>query len=168
MAQLPLPTLHFPRTPSLTRSQETGASSDFEIPFKKALSSAPPDGKVHVGSQTPSFAEARSPAVYSFLPDRSQLPQMFVAAIKQPPVLESLLDYLPWAYFYALACTCRDFWHILRHPDLKDIVLARYVPGYQLCIESRDMQRFHDVPVSILHLDLLCEWEFDNFVSVFF
>jgi hypothetical protein len=83
--------------------------------------------------------------------------QSLRTAIKRPQVLANLLDHLPWVYFYTLTCTCRDFRYILRSPDLKDVVLAQYVPGYKLCIENRDMQRFQDVPTTITHLDLLCE-----------
>lgn len=151
--QLALP--HLPRTPSLTSSDDTSGSSDSDLPFKRRLPSFPHDRKQAVRF---SLAElSKTQRLSSLLRSHSHLSQSLATAIKQPPVLANLLDYLPWAYFYTLTCTCREFRHILRNPDLKDVVLARYVPGYKLCIGSRDMQRFQAVPTTITHLDLLCE-----------
>lgn len=152
-AQLPI----FPRTPSLTSSDDTSGSSDFDLPLKKPLPPLPVDNK-HVRSQRLSFAESgRSRPLSSFLPAPSRLRQSVAIAIKRPQVLANLLDHLPWVYFYALTSTCRDFRHILHNPDLKDVILAHYVPEYKVCIDARDMQRFKDVPTTITHLDLLCE-----------
>jgi hypothetical protein len=147
----------FPRTPSLTSSDDTSGSSDFDLPLKK-LPSLPLDDKVLVRPQRVSYAESRRSRTLSTLfPIPSRLRQSLTIALKLPQVLANLLDHLPWVYFYTLTCTCRDFRHILRDPDLKDVILAHYVPPYKLSIDTRDMQRFKDVPTTITHLDLLCE-----------
>jgi hypothetical protein len=147
----------FPRTPSLTSSSDdTSGSSDFDIPLKKPLPSL--DDKLPVRPQRLSYAESRrSRTLSALLPTPSRLRQSLLIALKLPQVLANLLDHLPWVYFYTLTCTCREFWHILRDPDLKDVILAHYVPPYKLCVDARDMQRFKDVPTTITHLDLLCE-----------
>lgn len=164
---LPLP--HFARTPSLTSSDDTSTSSDFEVHVRKSLPPLPVTKKLPSkasarpllagprdrSSSTRTTADARrSRTLSSFLPLNTRILQ---TALLLPGVLASLIEYLPWVYFYALTCTCRDFRHILRTFELKDIVLSQFVPGYKLCLQHRDMQRFRDVPITISHLDSLRE-----------
>ncbi|KAF9565409.1 hypothetical protein CPC08DRAFT_189092 [Agrocybe pediades] len=72
-----------------------------------------------------------------------------------PPALAALLAYLDWADAYSLFATCKTFREVLKELPLRDVVLSRYVPGYAYAMKSRDMSRYHDVPVSIHDLDLL-------------
>lgn len=144
-----------PRTPSLTSSDDTSASSEFDVPLKRSLPPLPLNGKAPVHSQILSIAGSRTSRTLSGILLSPQ--PSLAAALKHPQVLTRLLDQLPWVYFYTLTCTCRDFRYILQHPDLKDVVLSQYLPGYKIWIETRVMQRFKDVPTTITHLDLLCE-----------
>lgn len=164
-AKLPLP--HYARTPSLSSSDgTTSGSSEFDIPLKKDLPSLPsmasynkapakpilPRGRV---SYANTIESRRSRTLSSFLPLQTR--RSLGSTLKNPKILACLIEHLPWVFFYTLSSTCREFRHILRNHELKDIVLAQYVPGYKTCIEYRDMTRFQDVHTTISHLDLLCE-----------
>lgn len=70
--------------------------------------------------------------------------------LKQHGVLANLLDHLTWGDFHALASSCRDFRHdMINPPDCRDVVFARYVPGYSDAIHDGDRPElkadFHDL-----------------------
>lgn len=150
---------HFPRTPSLTSSSGTSASSDFDLPLRKALRVLPINGKKPPLKPLGLAQESdrRSRTLSGFIAPPSRSLRTFVPALKNPRVLARCLSYLSWVDFHTLACTCRDLRNILRDLSLRDVVLAQYVPGYRHARENRDVQRFRDVPITIQHLDLLCE-----------
>lgn len=152
---------------SPTRSDDTRAQSSCDSYPKKSLPSIPISNNTspsYSRKRLSSFvssvdARSRSPTLSSFAPQPKFLQRIF---IKCPQALASLLENLPWVDFHALTCTSRDFRNILRNTEVKDVVLARYVPGYRWCVENCDMQNFRDVSTTITQLDLLCESIFVN------
>lgn len=41
---------------------------------------------------------------------------------------------------------------------LRDIVLARFVPGYAIALRQRDLNFYQDISVTMGDLDLLCKY----------
>ena len=77
--------------------------------------------------------------------------------LKSPHILSRLLELLPWSSFHALICTCRDFRRIYSQPELRDVVLSRFVPGYKLCLGNRDVAELSvDVTLEDLALFRKC------------
>ena len=146
-------------TPSLSSSDNTSGSSDFQLHvIQGSLPPLPVPKKLSlkssvIRSSSRTALDARSSrTLSSYFPLNAHLLQ---STLKLPKVLAGLIEHLAWVYFYTLTCTCRNFRYILRIPELKDIVLSQYVPGYKLCLPHRDMLRFRDVPIAIPHLDSL-------------
>ena len=154
---LQVPFSHCTGTPSISSSDDTSGSSDFQVHvIKRSLPPLPVTKKSSVirSSSRTTIDPHRSRTSSNYFSLNAHILQ---AALKLPKVLAGVIEHLAWAYFYTLTCTCRDFRYILRAPDLKDIVLSQYVPGYRLCLQHRDMLRFRDVPITIPHLDSLRE-----------
>nr|GAT50977.1 MIF4G/MA4-domain-containing protein [Mycena chlorophos] len=78
-----------------------------------------------------------------------------VTAIRHPPVLAALLSHLPWAATWALLNTCRDARDFFACTELKDVVLARFIPAYMACVQCSDSFRVQDVPITLGDLNLL-------------
>ncbi|KAF7316744.1 MIF4G/MA4-domain-containing protein [Mycena chlorophos] len=78
-----------------------------------------------------------------------------VTAICHPPVLAALLSHLPWATTWALLNTCRDARDFFACPELKDVVLARFIPAYMACVQCSDSFRVQDVPITLGDFNLL-------------
>ncbi|KAF8959514.1 hypothetical protein BDZ97DRAFT_1906175 [Flammula alnicola] len=78
-----------------------------------------------------------------------------LTALQIPPTLAAVLSHLDWVDVYPLFTTCKALHDLFANLALKDVVLARYVPGYAQALRIRDMNHYHDVQVSIRDLDLL-------------
>lgn len=147
---------------SSTHSDETKSSSNYDSHPEKLLPSIPISNNLQANPSVTSRKRPHSHASSVEVPRRSRTLSSFLprsnplqrTLIKCPQAFAGILENLPWANFYALTCTCQDFRNILRNIDMKDVVLAQYVPGYRWCIENCD-KRFQDVPTSITELDLL-------------
>lgn len=146
---VPIPYPHHTATPSLSSSDNTSGSSHFQFHLIQRSPLVP-----NILSLNSSLIRSSSRTALD--PRRSHTFSSYFP-LKLPNVLAGLIEHLPWVYFYTLTCTCRDLRYILRIPELKDIVLSQYVPGYKLGLLHRDMLRFRDVPIAIPHLDLLRE-----------
>ncbi|TFK75187.1 hypothetical protein BDN72DRAFT_787819 [Pluteus cervinus] len=86
----------------------------------------------------------------------SGLPQKFKAVIRTRRTHAALISFLDWPDAFALINTCREIRGMFQHvPDMKDVILSRYVPGYASCMHYRDWDRFRDVPVSLYDLNIL-------------
>lgn len=59
-----------------------------------------------------------------------------------PTILARLISHMPWSSFHALISTCREHRRIFYKPQLRDAILERYVPGYRLCLGTRDVAEF--------------------------
>ncbi|KDR79002.1 hypothetical protein GALMADRAFT_94242 [Galerina marginata CBS 339.88] len=98
--------------------------------------------------------ESRTRVLSSFMP-RSPRSSSLLNALQLPSILAALLVHLDWPDVYPLFTTCRSTRDLFRSIPLRDVVLARYVPGYAHALRARDMIHYHDVPVSLHDLDLL-------------
>ncbi|KAG1744121.1 uncharacterized protein EDB91DRAFT_1124549 [Suillus paluster] len=78
-----------------------------------------------------------------------------VYTLKQPNVLERLLQFIPWADFYALLSTCSDMRRLWDTRDLRDVILSHFVPGYGYALMYRDLSNYQDMDISLQDLDLL-------------
>lgn len=85
-------------------------------------------------------------------PLRQQPLSPILTLISFPKLLAVFLLILEWRDLHALFNSCSAARTLFRSPHLRDLILARFVPGY-LSSQPRD----HDVYVSIHDLDLFCE-----------
>ena len=79
------------------------------------------------------------------------------AALSIPRIFAITLHLIQWPDIHALLISCSAARSLFRSPDIRDLILSRFVPGYQFCILHGDQRREHDVYVSIHDLDLFCE-----------
>ncbi|KAF8899927.1 hypothetical protein CPB84DRAFT_1779731 [Gymnopilus junonius] len=100
---------------------------------------------------------SRHPAPSAFSPwAHPTKTSSFLAALHIPPILAAFLAHLDWLDVYPLFCSCKAFRDIfLSSTPLRDVVLARFVPGYAHSLRIRDFNHYQDVHVSLHHLDLL-------------
>ncbi|KAJ7928915.1 hypothetical protein B0H13DRAFT_1966803 [Mycena leptocephala] len=125
------------------------------------LPSFVPDSDGEKVPSTPKFVHTRSTATLprsrtlsSFALRQTREPA-FLIAVKHPRIFASLLAHLSWRACWALLNTCsgcRDFFSC---PELKDVILSRFVPGYSACVRISDPLRLQTVPVALADLNLL-------------
>ena len=59
--------------------------------------------------------------------------------LNHPVILSRLSAITQWLSFHALISTCSEFRQILARPELRDVILSRFVPGYKLCLGNREV-----------------------------
>lgn len=69
-------------------------------------------------------------------------------------ILSRLSAVTPWPSFQALISTCKEFRQIFARPELRDVILSRFVPGYKLCLGNRDLAEL-SVDITIEDINLL-------------
>ncbi|CAK5269448.1 unnamed protein product [Mycena citricolor] len=79
----------------------------------------------------------------------------FLRAAKQPRVLAMLLACSSWATAWALFNTCRDIRDFIYCPELRDVILSRFVPDYAACLRVSDPRRLTKVPIALTELNTL-------------
>ncbi|KAF9052472.1 hypothetical protein BDZ89DRAFT_429273 [Hymenopellis radicata] len=130
----------------------------------RALPPIPVDDPSTSGLRSSSRRPSASPAPSSYRVHSRPSPQPmrpsregFAKFAATPQSLSGLLSFLPWTDFISLTQTCRTLRGILNTPQLKDVVLARYVEGYGACLRMQNISRdgTSDVPVTLHDLDLL-------------
>ena len=77
--------------------------------------------------------------------------------LESPHILSCFLEAMPWSSFDALISTCRDFRQIFTVPELRDVILSRFIPGYRLCLGNRDVAELA-VDINIQDLALFREF----------
>lgn len=107
----------------------------------------------------PSPHTRRSPRSFSS-PSRTSSKSHFIPALKSPSVLATIALYLDWPDLLSLLNTCRDSRNTFLDRNLRDTLLSRFLPGYADALRLRDFTNYHDIPVSIHDLDLLCMFSF--------
>lgn len=149
--------------PSLSRSKPTTMPSSYKA-VKRDRHSPPPiaSGSKSAGSPLNRVASTDSRRFHmSFVAFPKNCNAACARVFTERRFLALLIEYTLWDDLYALASTCRQFRHIMREPELKDVILSRFIPGYQYGLQNRDPQRFQDVEASIRELHLLsesCSW----------
>jgi hypothetical protein len=76
--------------------------------------------------------------------------------LRSPDILSCLVEAMAWSSFHALISTCKDFRQIQAEPVSRDVILARFVPGYKLCFGNRDVAEL-SVDITIEDLVLFRE-----------
>ncbi|KLO17419.1 hypothetical protein SCHPADRAFT_821554 [Schizopora paradoxa] len=138
------------RTPSLT-SAETSPDSDGSIELKPRLSLRRPLPPVPVSKKgsvrtvsSQSTKRARSRSRPRPLPDEPRR-RGFSDVISQTQVFTSLLDFLTWSEFQVLSSLSRSFRRALLQESTKEVVFARFIPGYKFALGRRDRKTWEDV-----------------------
>ncbi|KAF8513189.1 hypothetical protein BU17DRAFT_53445 [Hysterangium stoloniferum] len=142
---------HNSSTPSLISSIGTISSSG-ELPIASPLPPPPipAKGKERVFQRT-SYTLSHAPSrcsqgsYYGYT-------TYLDSAWNNPIVFKCLLDHMSWREFHAVSRVSRTFRNIFKSQELKDITLARFVPGYTK--ESREGTA-EDVRVSLQDLEAL-------------
>ncbi|KAJ7067056.1 hypothetical protein C8F01DRAFT_1051461 [Mycena amicta] len=78
-----------------------------------------------------------------------------VSTIHHPAILAALLDYLGWPACCALLNTCRNSRDFFSCPELRNVILTRFIPSYTACLRHSDRSRLQDVPVTSADLNFL-------------
>jgi hypothetical protein len=91
----------------------------------------------------------------SFLPDFTRSP--LLAVITNPVALAHFLRHVDWHAFFALSQTCREARQLLRNRQLKDMILAHFVPEYLYALRERTLHKLQDITVSFHDLNLFSE-----------
>lgn len=156
------------RTPSLTDSEWTLSSSGdnpkYALPIKPniAINNVAPARKEWVPrepSQAPSVhsnrtsVHSRSSAYYGYM-------NGFIRAWSNPVILSHMLVYIQWKDFQAVIRTCRSMRTFFFNQDIRDVTLARFIPGYQR-VNPHD-----DVTVTLSDLETFSK-SFQCFMSCF-
>ncbi|KAJ7126871.1 hypothetical protein C8R44DRAFT_779777 [Mycena epipterygia] len=102
---------------------------------------------------TATQARSRPRTLSSFTPKQARLP--LLAAVMHPRIFTSMLAQLSWRACWVLLNSCRDCRNLFSYPELKDVILSRFVPGYAACLRISDPLRLQNVPVSLVDLNLL-------------
>ena len=156
-----------PRTPSLTNSEET-ISSGSELPSARPLlHQSPPN---HAAPSFSKGKERAAPRVSMHSPRwllnpisyyRSSVSSSshdsmhaFIAAWSHPAILQCLLSCIGWREFHAVMRTCRHLRDVFNKPDVKNIILSSFVPGYRF--EGRNPVE-DEVHIDLTDLEALSE-----------
>ncbi|KAF8150674.1 hypothetical protein B0H34DRAFT_801609 [Crassisporium funariophilum] len=133
--------------PSITPARQYTLQSNSAAP----PSNEPPQSS----SKVTNTSTARARVLSSFMPRTSSSTSTLLATLQHPAILASLAAHLDWADLLPLLSTAKSFRLLFADPALRDVVLARFVPGYARCVRHRDLAHYQDVHVSIHDLDLL-------------
>lgn len=74
--------------------------------------------------------------------------------ITSPRTFASLLSFLDSQDFFALFATSTQARALFNVPEIKDVILARFVPSYSQCLSSRDWMHYKDVNITLQDLNL--------------
>ncbi|KAJ7475958.1 hypothetical protein FB451DRAFT_1245321 [Mycena latifolia] len=149
MDPLQRPALPPHRLPSFRRDS---AADDGEVIPEKSQGSAPPKLVRVRSTATPPRPRTRT---LSSFKTKHPHARTLLTVVKDPRVLASLFAQLSWRACWALLSTCHDCREFFSCPELKDVILSRFVPGYAACVRISDPLRLQNVPVTLADLHLL-------------
>ncbi|THH12291.1 hypothetical protein EW146_g7755, partial [Bondarzewia mesenterica] len=113
--------------------------------------------------QKPAFTPTKQRAASLHPATRSHLPSAVISArprttlthvLRNPRTLSHILRYTSWYDFQSLVRASSEYRHIFFSPELRDIVLAYFVPGYRYCLSYADLRNYREVQVSFRDLEL--------------
>lgn len=85
-------------------------------------------------------------------------PVSLVSVLQEPRILANFLRYVRWDDFQSLVQTCAAYSHVLQHPNLRDVVLSAYVPGYSYCLHHADIDTRRSIAVQFSDLNHFSEY----------
>jgi hypothetical protein len=91
----------------------------------------------------------------SFLPESAR--SSLLAVIANPVSLAHFLQHVDWHAFFALSQTCSEARQLLRNRQLKNIILAHFVPEYLYALRDHTLHKLQDITVSFNDLNLFSE-----------
>lgn len=112
----------------------------------------------HRSVRRPSLVRERPPRPTSSLVKSmawQRMQRTAVHALRRPRILACLLQFLPWCDFYVFLSTCTDMRRLWDIRELRDVIMAHYVPGYRYALRYRDLSNCRDIDISLEDLDLL-------------
>ncbi|KAI0035400.1 hypothetical protein K488DRAFT_83107 [Vararia minispora EC-137] len=149
------------RTPSLSFSERTDDSASFPVtPVSSQMLEHPRSfrdkGKAPAHRPPPSaYPPSRSSRfrpVSVFLPAQSRL--SLPSILQTPGVLRRILPFLHWSEFHSISLSSKECLNLVKDPELKDVILSRFVPGYRYCLAQSDTASYREVPLRFKDLDL--------------
>ncbi|KAH9960858.1 hypothetical protein BC827DRAFT_1132547 [Russula dissimulans] len=72
-----------------------------------------------------------------------------VSVLQEPRILANVLRYTYWHDFHTLALTCTPCSNVLQRPELRDVVLSAFVPGYRDCLRLADPDAPCDINIEL-------------------
>ena len=72
-----------------------------------------------------------------------------VSVLQEPRILATFFRYVHWHDFHSLALTCTTCSNVLQHPELRDVVLLAFVPGYRDCLRFADPNALSDINIQL-------------------
>jgi hypothetical protein len=156
----PIPSPPDKLSPSLSRSKSSAMPSAYRAAKRDRHSPPRPvaSGSKPTVSQHTRVSSTDSRRFHiSFVSFHQKCNAACARVFTQRRILAQLIEHTPWQDFYAMASTCRQFRHFMREPELKEAILAHFIPGYRYGLQNRDPKRFQDVEASIRELHLLSE-----------
>jgi hypothetical protein len=92
-----------------------------------------------------------SSSFLSYMPASTRL--SLVSVFQEPRILNNFLRYVRWHDFRSLALTCIACRNVLQHPNLRNVVLSAFVPGYQYCLRYADLDPSADIDIQLNDLN---------------
>ena len=115
--------------PSIPMSQLLGSSKPLPlIPTHKHRHAAAPKSR---------RSKLRFSSTY-ISPMFTWSPISLVSVLQEPRILANFLRYVHWDDFQSLLLSYAAYSHVLQHPNLRDVALSAYVPGYAHCLRHAD------------------------------
>ncbi|KAI0309779.1 hypothetical protein OF83DRAFT_1071497 [Amylostereum chailletii] len=169
LPELPDPSLHIAfdgaptKTPSLSPSERSDVSSTQPHTPEQQYHHPPPIPE-HPKPQLPPRQNPPAPSALrlrdlarhrtfsTYRPAQSRVSLSHI--LQTPRALSRFLDFVPWADFRSLSKSSKECRNLLRSPELKHIVLCRFIPGYRYCLDNADMDNYRDVQFGFRDLDL--------------
>ncbi|OJA16322.1 hypothetical protein AZE42_08371, partial [Rhizopogon vesiculosus] len=151
----PAPTMHNDRDRPLPALP---SHKSYQIPFPPPQQRFTYQIDKQRSVRSPSLVRERPPRPASSLLKSmawQRMQRTAVHSLKRPRILTVLLQYLPWSDFYVLLSTCTDMRRLWDLRDLRDVIMAQYVPGYRYALRHRDISKWRDIDISLQDLDLL-------------
>ncbi|KAG6910820.1 hypothetical protein DXG01_007135 [Tephrocybe rancida] len=79
---------------------------------------------------------------------------ILVDILRQPAVLACLVNYIDWSALHTLLDTSRGSRSIFSDPAFRNLILARFVPGFEACRDSSTASQASLLPIDLHHLHL--------------
>jgi hypothetical protein len=121
----------------------------------------------HAAAPKSRSSTSRPPSAYRRSSMFDWTPISLASLLRDPRILANFLRYLHWDDFHSLFLTCAAYSHLLRHPNLRDVVLSVYVPGYSYCLRHTDIHARTSITVQFSDLSQFSEYHIGRFYGTY-